>query len=96
MSYPVPVTAFADHQTVTITSATFDTVMESGKLYLFASSVDCYIAQGDTPTASAADGSTFVPAGHVTLIDGRIAAKLAVVRDTEDGAATLTPAKFVR
>jgi hypothetical protein len=91
----VPVTATSDRKTVTSTSAQFDTTMAAGEFYVFTTTVAAYIKQGANPvTATAADASVLIGPGQSCLIDGGIAAKLAVLRATEDGEATLTRAKI--
>lgn len=89
-----PKTSGSDVIAVVVTSAQFNTItaMAAGQLFLFCSTTNCYIAQAANPTASAADGSMFVPAGVIVTIDGAYGAKLAVIRSTADGTASLTPA----
>lgn len=90
-----PITASSDVSTVTATSAQFDTIvaMAPGQFFAFVSNTACWIKQAANPTASAADGSMFVPAGVVVMIDGTNGIKLAVVRDAADGKASLTPVR---
>lgn len=96
MSYPVP-TAVSDRKTVTAASQQFDTTLADGSFYVMTSTVSCYIAQGSNPTASAADNSTIISAGQSVLIDGKIGAKLAIIRiGSSDGEATLTTVAFVK
>lgn len=95
MSYPVPVTASAEYLAVSTTADEFVTEMEADQYFVFTCSVPCYIAQGETPTASAADGSTYVGAGESVLIDGTIGPYLSVLGTTA-GVATLTRVKFVK
>ncbi len=90
----VPVSSNSDRKTVTGSSAQFDTSMAAGEFYVFTTSVAAYIAQGSNPTADAADGSVLIGKGQSCMIDGRLGAKLAVKRATEDGEATLTRAKI--
>ncbi len=89
-----PALALTDTIAVSASSAQFASI-ESGKRYWFIASTACYIAQGASPTASAADGSCFVPAGLPVLIDGDGGAKVAVVRSSADGFASLAPARNV-
>lgn len=95
MSYPVPVTSSAEHLAISTSADSFATVMAAGQYFVFTSSVACYIAQGDAPVASAADGSTYVGAGESVLIDGTIGPALSVLA-TDTGVATLTRVKFVK
>lgn len=88
-----PVTSTSEVEAVTAVAASFTTEMAAGEFYVFASSTNCYIAQGATPTATAGDGSMFVPAGVQVLIDGGLGAALSVIRATADGSASLTRAK---
>ncbi len=89
----VPIAGSSDFKTVVVTPTTFDTTMVAGETFLFTCDTDCYIAQGSNPTASAADGSLFVPAKEPILIDGSQGAKLSVIRKTADGVATLQKMK---
>lgn len=52
------------------------------------------LAQLTAPVASAADGSTYVPAGTAILIDGSLGDSLSVVRVSSDGTASLTRARI--
>ena len=88
-----PYTAGSDSTTVTVASAQFTLTLAATYVYLFVSSTNCWISQGANPTASAADANMFVPANVLVTIDGATGAKLAVIRDTVDGKASLTPAK---
>ena len=88
-----PVTGASDTSTVTIASAQFTPTMVAGQVWLFLSNTDCYISQGANPTAAAADGNMFVPARMAVEIEGDLGAKLAVIRDTADGRASLTRIK---
>jgi hypothetical protein len=91
----VPVTASADYKTVDGTSRQFDTTMVNGKFWVFESSVACLINQGTNPTAAAADANTLIGPFEPVMIDGRLGAKLAVIKaGADDGIATLTPADF--
>lgn len=84
--------AASDYSTVTSSNQVFGISLSRGNLYLFTSTVACFITQhADTPVASAAAGSILVPAGTSILIHGNQGAKVAVIRDTADGKATLTP-----
>ncbi len=44
-------------------------------------------------TASAADGSMYVPANYTVVVDGGLGPQLGVIRDTADGKASLVRAK---
>jgi len=96
MSFPVPVTSTGDFKAVAAAAVTFDPTLAVGELWILTASTNCYIAQGAAPTASAADGSTYVHAGQQVLIDGDLGAKVSIIRVTADGVATLTKAKMVR
>lgn len=84
-----PIAATSDRQTVTSSSVQFDTTMTVKQLFIYTCDTDSYIKQGANPTASAADGSMFVPAGLPIVIDGFQGAKLATIRKSADGVATL-------
>ena len=71
------------------TSAAFGT-MAADTLYTFVSSTACWIAQGDTPTASAGAGSMYVPANVTVVLNGSDGAECAVIQDTAAGKASLT------
>lgn len=89
-----PAIALTDTIAVGVASAQFAATAATG-LFWFISSTACYIAQGTNPTASAADGSIFVPAGLPVLIDAAGGIKLAVIRSAADGFASLAPARAV-
>ncbi len=91
MQTPVPIIDDSIAIDVAVASAVFALVLDGGKLYQFASTVACWIAQGATPTASAAAGSMYVPAGVVVQVHGGFGVGLAVIRSVGDGKATLTP-----
>lgn len=89
-----PITSTSDSTAVTVASAQFTPTLAAGQVWMFVSSTACWIAQGADPqTAAAADANMFVPAGVTVLIDGGAGAKLAVIRDTADGRASLTRIK---
>lgn len=97
MSYPVPVTSSALRLVIDAVAASFTATMLDDQFFVFTPSVACYIAQGAAPTASAANGSTYVAAGESVLIDGGVGAKLSVIRaGGDDGFGTLTRVKFVK
>lgn len=85
-----PVTNTSDSTAVGAASAQFAPDLAAGQTWLFVSSTACWIAQGANPTAAASDGNMFVPAGVQVMIDGAGGEKLAVIRDTADGRASLT------
>lgn len=91
MALLVALTGSSDVTAVTSTAATSGRTMLAGVVYAFVSSTDCFIAQGATPTATAADGSMFVPSRTVVYLAGDNGAALSVIRDTADGKASLTP-----
>lgn len=85
----VPAAGSSEYLAVTTSSAEVNgTGLAAADLHVFTCSVDCYIAQGATPTANSADGSMFVPAGMPVLIDGAQGAKVAV-KGTAAGHCTL-------
>lgn len=85
-----PVTNSSDSVAVDGTSRQFAPTMADGQTWRYCASVATWIAQSANPTATAADGSMFVPAGVEILIDGGAGAKLAVIQDSVGGVATLT------
>lgn len=96
MSFPI-ITPSSDVQTVAGTEVDFDTTMASGEFYLLVSSTLCWVKQGTAPVAaSAADGSTLVPANFPFLIDGALGAKLSILQHTAGGSASLTRVKLAR
>ena len=81
--------ASADYNTVTSSSQQLTIVANAG--YVLVTSVAAWVAQGTNPTASAADGSMYVPADTPTLINGDYGVKVAVLRvGSSDGVCTLT------
>jgi hypothetical protein len=90
-----PVTSTSEALTVTSTAASFDTAMEAGGFYVFTCDVASWIAQGESPTATAADGSLYLPAGVSILLDGTAGAALSVIRASGDGTASLTRARVL-
>jgi hypothetical protein len=94
---PFPViSSGSDFTTVTVASAQFTTIaaMQVNQYFLYSSNTASWIKQGANPTASAAAGSMFVPAGFPVVICGQDGAKLATIRDTADGKASLTPVRM--
>lgn len=84
----------SDYSTVTASNQVFASSMSTGNIYLFSTTVACFVAQHATaPVASAAAGSILVPAGSSILLHGDGGVKLGVIRDTVDGKATLTPVR---
>lgn len=93
----VPTAATSDYQAVTASSVELaGTTMVVTGLYVFTADVDCYVKQGAAPTAAAADGSMFVPAGMPLLIDGLQGAKLAVIAKSTTGVCTLQTMSTVK
>lgn len=76
------------------TSVAFTSAIPPGPaaIYLFTCSVNCWIAQGAAPVASAATGSFYVLAGTVMPINGLGGAHLAVIQDAAAGKACLARA----
>lgn len=94
---PFPViTSGADFVAVGATSAQFPniTAMAVNQYFLYSSNVASWIKQGSNPTASAAAGSMFVPAGYPVIICGADGAKLATIQDATGGKASLTPVRM--
>ena len=88
-----PDTSSSIEKAVGATSVKFGASMgASADVWMFVSTVDCWIAQGANPTASAGAGSMFVPAKVIIQITGRAGADLAVVEDSTAGKASLTRA----
>lgn len=85
-----PDTSTSKTVTVDGTSQQFDLDMGANEFWMFVSATACYIAQGANPTASAADGSVYVPANVIIPINGRAGAKLAVIQAASGGLASLT------
>lgn len=89
----ITVPSSSDVQTVGVASVEFDTTLAADRAYVFAANTDCYVAQADTSaTASAADGSVFVPAGTPLYLHGRNGDKVAVIQDASGGTASLAVA----
>lgn len=96
MSFPISVHTGSDRKAYSSTSVTFDATLEATRLYLLTVTTAAYITQhATTPVAAAADESTLLAPGTY-LIDGALGAKLAIIRATADGEATLSKAKMVR
>jgi hypothetical protein len=85
-----PLSSSSDSTTVDGTSRTFSQTLANGQKYLFVSTTNCWLKQGTTPTASAADGSMFWPANTPLIIDGGVGPTLAVIQATAGGTASLT------
>jgi hypothetical protein len=83
----------ADNTAIGAVSAANSTLsMAADGTYLFLSDCSCYLKQGATPTASAADGSMLVAAGVGLLLQGRNGAKIAVIQSgAAGGNCSLTP-----
>lgn len=86
----VPVITTAETLAVVAASAAFAATLDSTTLYQYVCSVGSYIKQGaPTPTASAASLSLYVPANVPVVLSGAFGPKLAAIRTTADGTATL-------
>ena len=101
MTLPILITAASESVAVTSTAATLatdltDTGQPGDYVYAFSANTDCWILQSASPTATAGNGSVFVPAGAIILLDGSNGAAVSVIRDSADGAASLTPVAFPR
>lgn len=92
----IPVPDTSGYLAVLTAAASFATVMAAKEFWLFTTTTNCLIAQGASPTAAKAAGSTLVAAGQSMVIQGSRGAYLSVCRDTADGIATLTKIQFVR
>lgn len=91
----IPIAGESAYLAVTDTAAPFDfgegAGMEERGIYSYACTVDSWIAQGETPVASAAAGSMFVPARTVVLIDAAQGENLSALREGgSSGKASLT------
>jgi len=87
-----PDTTTSDSQAVGAVAATMAPTMTASERWLFVANTDCYIKQGAAPTATAGDGSMFVPAGVFVVISGLGGAKLSVIQASAGGTASLTRA----
>lgn len=85
-----PDTSTSDSQAVGAASATMTPTMAKTETWMFVSSTDCWISQGAAPTAAAADGNMFVPAGVIITLSGKGGAKLAVIQASVAGTCSLT------
>jgi hypothetical protein len=81
-------TTAARYLSVTASAQNISTTLDPKRFYLFSSSVSCYISQGSAPTAAAANGSMYVPAGILVCLDGSVGATVSVL-GTGVGNATL-------
>jgi len=88
---PISLTT-SDYKPVTSTSTQFDTTMVSGVQYVVTSSVACWIRIGSNPTAAAdTDQNHYVPANTMVPVAANgTATKVAIIRDSADGDATLS------
>lgn len=96
MSLVIADTANSLYTTVTNTSQQVELDTPSSGLYRFVSTVACWITQGADPTATAGAGSKFCGASEVVDLSVGHGAKVAVLRASGDGDATLTPITIVR
>lgn len=90
MNILVPKAGDSLYTTVTASAQPF--AVMTAKRYVFTSTTGCYIKQGpagQTPTASGAAGSMYVPADAFVFIDPHFGDTLSVIRVTADGTATL-------
>jgi len=78
--------------TVTVASQQIALTMVARQVYVFTSSVACYLAQSSgTPVASAANASFYVPADHIIEVDGTGGSHLSVIRvGSLDGICTIS------
>lgn len=88
---PVSLTG-SDVRTVVTASALFDTVMASGQQYLLTSTTNCWFTIGTSgATAAASDGSHYLAAGQYRLVAAQGSnTRVAIIRDTADGNASLS------
>lgn len=81
----------SDVSTVTVASAQFASMIEGNK-YRLVSTTNAWVKLGSNPTAVAAtDGNLYLPANSVLeifAVPGNL--KVAIIRDTADGNASLT------
>lgn len=93
MNQPTLVTSLSKTLAVAAAAAQFTGSLTSSVRYLYTCDIASWIAQGVNPTASAADGSTYVPAGVPVYLDGKNGAKVSALRaGGSNGIASLTPA----
>ena len=93
---PISLTT-SDYKAVTSTSTQFDTTMVSGVQYMVVSSVAAWIRIGSNPTAAAdTDQNHYLPANVARFVAASGANnKVAIIRDTADGDATLSAVEGV-
>jgi hypothetical protein len=92
---PLPAVGYdtASGQKISITSSSAQSAALSEGVYLVSVSTACYLAIGSNPTAS--NGATNLPlfgAAQLALLV-REGEKIAVIRDSADGAMWITPAR---
>lgn len=77
-----------------VSAAQVPITLEGNKVYFFTSSTACYLAQGANPTASAGNGSAYIPAGEPIYLHGDAGAKVSVLALVV-GVVTLTPVRYL-
>lgn len=97
MSLLTVVPGTAETVAVSATSAQFAATLVAGKAYRFTSSTACYVAQGADPVtavAGAGAGRFYVPANTPMDLHGSNGVKVAVVRVSADGFASIAPLQW--
>lgn len=85
-----PVPSSSAFLAVGAASAQFDLELAADAFYVLVADVPLWIAQGANPTASAGAGSMRWPANVPLQVAGACGAKVAAIRASGDGAASLT------
>lgn len=67
--------------------------MVKGQRYFVVADCAMYVQQGANPTATAADGSCFLPANCPILIEGIDGAKIATIHPSATGFMSVTPVR---
>lgn len=82
--------ASPDYIAVTTSSQQFTLTLDASIQYVFTSDVACYLKVAANPTASAADGNIYVPAGTPWPLASSTAAVKVAVIGVAAGVATLS------
>jgi len=84
-------TASAQFVAVVAAAAELVNNLDPTQEYVIVSTTNAYIKQSDAGTAaSAADGSSLLPAGVPMLLDGIAGDTVSIIRVTADGVATIS------
>ncbi len=70
--------------------------LDADSIYVFVSTVDCFLLQDDEDDADAADGSSLVKAGLPWPIDTKLGARVSVLGLADDGHGTFTKMNLLR